>query len=292
MHSKVCHDSTSAHSVLNDVDWETDSICYNNSQIVQRGFKRFKKEYAFSIQQNKTSYQIIVDYPNSNIPFASVIQTWIMEQIGKSVRDDKRIHYRRKGYKYSIEDIAEQTAEFYYKQQKKDHDGLINCSSTLKKVFNFRLVDNNKRMVTFQQCSYSYEGCTHGYNTEQIVSFDKQHNELITNEYLFRRKCLNDIKQLILETALRDEKLSRWETIDSMNDVKEHFMGKDDDGNMIDSLEKMYLPQPGLSKDCLVYSFQPYDISYFAAECYHFVVPYRKLLPFLSKKGQWCLENK
>lgn len=64
----------------------------------------------------------------------------------------------------------------------------------------------------------------HGYNTEQIVSFDKQHNELITNEYLFRRKCLNDIKQLILETALRDEKLSRWETIDSMNDVKEHFM--------------------------------------------------------------------
>ena len=51
------------------------------------------------------------------------------------------------------------------------------------------------------------------------------------------------------------------------------------------------LPQPGLLKEGVVFSFQPYSISCFAAGVFHFSIPYERLAPYLTERAKWCLGN-
>ena len=41
--------------------------------------------------------------------------------------------------------------------------------------------------------------------------------------------------------------------------------------------------------DGFVFSFQPYDISCFAAGTFHFTIPYKKARHFLTPRGKWCV---
>ena len=279
-------------SIFDKADWESDTICYNKSQLTQCGFERFTKDYPYSIHGNKTLYKIKVDYPQNGIPYASILQEWVREQIAKSVSFEKIIKYRKSGKGYSIEEIAEQTALCYFNDLVEEYNDPELVPSTLFMSFDLRLVDSDERTVTFQQYESSYGGGAHGYFSEELKSFDKQHNCAITNGYLFKSEHLNDVKRLFLDIVTKNKKFAEWEKTETMDDVKRHFMSKDEDGNMIDSIEKMILPDPGLSEIGLVYSYQPYDISCFAAGCFHFVIPYSKVIPFLSKQGKWCLERR
>jgi hypothetical protein len=50
------------------------------------------------------------------------------------------------------------------------------------------------------------------------------------------------------------------------------------------------LPQPGLSENGMVFSYQPYEISCFAAGTFHFTIPYERLVPYLTARAKWCLK--
>ena len=50
-------------------------------------------------------------------------------------------------------------------------------------------------------------------------------------------------------------------------------------------------PQPGLSDEGVVFSFQPYAISCFAAGTFHFTIPYGKILHLLTPDGRRCVED-
>ena len=65
------------------------------------------------------------------------------------------------------------------------------------------------------------------------------------------------------------------------------FSLKDEDDNPTGEFS---LPQPGLTQDGIVFSFQPYDISFFAAGAFHFTIPYEKVKTFLTHKGKQCIE--
>ena len=53
---------------------------------------------------------------------------------------------------------------------------------------------------------------------------------------------------------------------------------------------ELVFPQPGLTDDGIVFSYQPYDISCFAAGAFHFTIPYEKVKPFLTERGRRCVE--
>lgn len=45
----------------------------------------------------------------------------------------------------------------------------------------------------------------------------------------------------------------------------------------------------GLSENGVVFSFQPYEISCFAAGTFHFTIPYERLKPYLTDRAKWCI---
>ena len=49
---------------------------------------------------------------------------------------------------------------------------------------------------------------------------------------------------------------------------------------------RLVLPQPGLSEEGVVFSFQPYAISCFAAGVFHFTIPYKLVMPYLTDKAK------
>ena len=54
---------------------------------------------------------------------------------------------------------------------------------------------------------------------------------------------------------------------------------------------KFELPDGALTNDGVVFSFQPYEIDCWAAGAYHFIVPYKKLQPYLTPKVKELLIN-
>ena len=53
---------------------------------------------------------------------------------------------------------------------------------------------------------------------------------------------------------------------------------------------ELHFPQPGLSDESVVFSFQPYEIDCYAAGTFHFTIPYDKIKPLLTPRGKWCLD--
>ena len=49
---------------------------------------------------------------------------------------------------------------------------------------------------------------------------------------------------------------------------------------------KFELPDGSLTDSGVVFSFQPYEIDCWAAGAYHFIVPYKKLLPYMTQIGR------
>lgn len=256
-------------------------------------FTRYKKEYWENLADSNqtTLYAFNVDFPDS-LEYSTNIMSWLIQQVNESQTYSKEAHVTNASYvgKYSDKQaLGKFVADRYFMLKKAEYDNDY-YPSILYFVYDMRARIANDRFVTYQKYTNNYEGSTHGYSTESLISFDPVHNQVIDCEYLFRPECLNKVKEIFLTTARNHKKFLYWENINSMDDVKKHFMKTDDNNNLIGSIEQMELPQPGLGENGVVFSFQPYDISCFAAGCFHFIVPYDKLKSYLTDQAKWCLK--
>lgn len=137
------------------------------------------------------------------------------------------------------------------------------------------------RFVTYTKFSMKYEGGLHGNYTERFISYDYIHKQEIDYDYLFLDGSIADIVKILLEEVEKTPRYKEWNP-----DVKSEVFVKDSKGR---TTGKFKLPQPGLSKEGVVFSFQPYSISCFAAGVFHFTIPYERLTPYLTKRAKWCL---
>jgi hypothetical protein len=92
---------------------------------------------------------------------------------------------------------------------------------------------------------------------------------------------MKEVLALLLEEARRSPKYAKWNP-----DIEDYITNRDEDGNLIGGFT---LPDPGLSENGIVFSFQPYAISCFAAGTFHFTIPYKRVLPYLTERARWCL---
>ena len=140
------------------------------------------------------------------------------------------------------------------------------------------------RFVTYTKFSMKYEGGLHGIYSERFISYDYVHKQEIDYDYLFRDGSKADVVKILLEEVQKSPRYKEWNP-----DVKSEVIIKDSKGHPTGNFR---LPQPGLSKEGMVFSFQPYSISCFAAGVFHFAIPYESLTPYLSDKAKWCLKFK
>lgn len=126
------------------------------------------------------------------------------------------------------------------------------------------------RFVTYRRFANDYRGGAHGMYTESFISFDHVHRQVIDYDYLFKPGSQNEVMTILIEEAKKTPQYSEWHP----------------------DFEGIPLPCPGLSEDGVVFSFQPYAISCFAAGVFHFTIPYERLGPLFTDRAKWCLRIK
>ena len=199
-------------------------------------------------------YGLAADYPRSTVSHAGRIRRWVDKKIIES------------NYMGQIDPC--------------DSDDVY-CPYCIFSTLCMQARYMNNRFVTYEQYTFDYAGGVHGFYTERLMSYDYVHGKEIDFNYLFLPRYKKQLLNLIIEASKQDPSYEHWRP-----DVMEYAQPFDDDGKVTGNIR---LPQPGLSEEGVVFSFQPYEICCFAAGTFHFTIPYRKVQPFLSQRGEWCI---
>lgn len=249
----------------------------------------------------RVHYNIMVDFPKSATIHSDAITKWLVEKIEDSGNMDGElpllnaiyINYAKRtnvGWRYDGDihhhkRVCKFAADVYFALVKGDYSmNEMDIPSSLFSTLCLSAYVMNSRFVTFQQFKHDYCGGAHGYYTERLISYDHVHRQEIDYKYLFKDGCMEDILALLKEEAKKSPNYQEWNpNIDEYACIK-------DENNEPTGLHR--LPQPGLSEEGVVFSFQPYAISCFAAGTFHFTIPYIRLRPYLTDKAKWCLNIK
>lgn len=249
-----------------------------------------------------------IDYPKRDNTYAERIQKWLIEQVNGSQTTDEEvpegnallIGYEKKNYDkwiyrgdiFDFEAINQFAANRYFHIKKMEYGG--DFSSFLYFSYNLRVATINDRFITYQEDMHDHNGGAHPYYTERLISFDFVHNRSIDNDHLFKKGSKDAIVQLMLEAAYADDSFRQREEVETMDDVKRHFIKYeyiDNEWKAVSTIKDIMLPQAGITEDGFVFSYQPYEISCFAAGCFHFVVPFYKVMPYLTERGKWLVKG-
>lgn len=225
-----------------------------------KSFYRYKKERLAEFS-NGVRFSFSVDFPDSSVAYAKEIREWLckksIETLTLDEADQRKIINDNQLERY-VSGLYFYSQKEEYGNSEEDHPAAEFFELTLQSV------KYSSRYVTYQELTHEYGGGAHGYYTEQFISYDFVHNQEIDYHYLFEDGCEEQILKLLKDEARKDPHYQEWKP-------------------------KLCLSHFGLSSKGVVFSFQPYEISCFAAGTFHFVVPYKKLKPYLTDRAKWCL---
>ena len=225
-----------------------------------KSFYRYKKERLADFS-NGVRFSFSVDFPDSSVPYAKEIRWWLGKKAIDALTSDES--YQRK---IINDNLLEKYVSGLYFSSKKGEYSKLGKDHPFSEFFelNLQSVKYSSHYVTYQILTHEYGGGAHGYYTERFISYDYMHNQEIDYQYLFKKGCEEDILKVLVDEARKDSHYQEWKP-------------------------ELCLSHFGLSSKGVVFSFQPYEISCFAAGTFHFVVPYKRLKPFLSDKAKWCI---
>ena len=265
------------------------------SSPVIPGWKRYrwdcKADFCDRVMNN-----LEIDYPKSSIANSEFISKWIstvaLAQMTGPVRLPSLVSTYlgfewkdRSGYHGQLNDrnaVAGFISESYFDDVEEEFGREDeNIPPALYSIISLRARFFNDRYVTYQMFTNSYNGGMHGYYTDQLVSYDCIHHESIGWEYLFKPKTERAVLRQLEMIAQVDLKYQEWNA-----DIWDFIRRVDDDGN---PTGEILLPMPSLTPDGVLFSFQPYEISCFAAGCFHFAIPYSRLTTYLTDRAKWCI---
>ena len=275
-------------SIIIDCNDSNSLAKFETLNYLSPSFHRFKKSHWMdSIHLNL--YHFCIDLPDSSVTHANEINSWIVKKVTETANDydDSQLYnHKYKGRNNDPEALARFAANCFF-------DG-IRHESAFEELPNrfhmnldLRIRFMTKQIVTYQRTTHSYSGGAHGYFTERLISYDYINKQEIDWDYLFEPQHKKDVEKLFIDCVCDDTKYAYMEDSKDRDAVIWKFSLKDEDDNPTGEFS---LPQPGLTQDGIVFSFQPYDISFFAAGAFHFTIPYEKVKTFLTHKGKQCIE--
>lgn len=246
-------------------------------------------------------YSIEADFPVSSVRYADRIGRWLANVIAStqelyeivtlpnaSELGFSKLHGGGWTYKGDVLDykrIAKCVASVYFAALKEIWDNIDDeyYPSGLSSALNLRARHLNERLVTYQLYTFEYSGGAHGGYQERLVSFDFVHNREIDFKYLFKPNSEKDVLDVLLEEAQKTYRYKEWQP-----DILKRVVDKDENGNPTGIYN---FPCPGLSEEGVVFSFNPYSISCFAAGAFHFTIPYDRIKHCLTGRGKWLVES-
>lgn len=245
-------------------------------------------------------YSLTADFPRPTSLHADAIGKWLVGKIAESQQTEDDLpplsaqylgysgnpycQWKYDGDPNDYDRIAKYAAEMYFAVKKGEFGNDVEgYPAVLFSVLNLKARVSTDRFVSYRQYTSSHNGGAHGYYTQSLISFDHVHRQEIDFDYLFKKGSEPKILALLMDVAKNSPKSKEWEP-----DIMKAVAPLDDEGNRS---EKIYLPQPGLSEEGVVFSFQPYEANCFAAGTYHFTIPYDRLTPYLTERAKWCIGN-
>lgn len=231
--------------------------------------------------------RIAIDFPKPPVIHSDAITKWLVENMLNSFTGPAK--RKNTGWQYDgdIRDhkgICKFASDVFFAIVKKEYEtNDEEFPSALFSTLVLKVNVNNGRFITYQQYTNSYYGGAHDYQTERLITFDPVHRKEIDFDFLFRNECKEKLLDLLLEFAKCSPKYQEWDP-----DIRSCVTVKGDDNKPTGELR---FPQPGLSDEGVVFSFQPYEISCFTAGTFHFMIPYERLRPFLTENAKWCLRQ-
>lgn len=282
------------------------------------GFKRFRKRYSESIDsiyyEDEGYYSFIggfsfeVDYPDNCNENYGKINRFICELANISETESakvsslsafyagfnqtKKIRQEYYGNKDDIQNLSDFLAHRTFDNWKYGGGcGLGLCEVALA----IRPHVSDKRYITFSKYEYEREGFGHGMYTETFHTFDMKNGKRLKNKDIFKTKSLDNVKLKLFEVMANDPHYLEWhgESV-SASEIESMIEAWQSPDLALEGTEweepkkdfKFDLPDGALTESGIIFSFQPYEIDCWAAGAYHFIVPYEKLMPYLTSDAK------
>lgn len=305
------------------VDFRSKNAC---SEIINflnpiAGFKRFKKKYEITIDsvmdekygelKSYGSFSFGADYADSSIKNSDKLNRMVCNLACSS--GNLKIEVPPLTAWYIGYNPAKQSSKQYL-----DAPDMLSLSDYLKDktVEEWKKVDDlpyigqmaaeidirthivNPRFATFSVHTYDREGTGHGMYTQSFCSFEIKNGKELDNNDIFKKNSIENVKNLLYEEMAADSHYLAWNKyIKSAEDVRTAIEGWRSPDEALDGTEfeesdkdsEFILPQGALTNTGVVFSFQPYEIDCWAAGAFHFIIPYRKLMPYLTPKAKALL---
>ena len=176
------------------------------------------------------------------------------EQIAEHVSRENERLYRKE---FSIEDFGPK------------YDYMMEVAPAWK--------SKNGQYLTYRFYTYYYTMVAHGFMEEYYLTFDNKNGRIIGYNDIFGAKDFKKAVEL-LEQDITAQKNELWES----DGIYKASIEMDElESNVSEILKEVfdgtYYPRPALTKQGVVFSYQPYEKGSFAEGILHFVIPYSKL---------------
>ncbi len=287
------------------------------------GFKRFNKRYeecldslyyeGYGYDEYMGGFSFEADYPDSCNENVGKINRFICELTGISETEKAKVprlsafyagfnqikNYRRiySGNTDDILALSDFLAHRTFENWKRGGDfGMGSSEATLT----IRPHIANKRYVTFSRYEYDREGTGHGMYTETFHTFDLMSGKKLKNKDIFKLQTLGKVKMKLFEVMAKDPHYLRWhgESV-TASEIESMIEAWQSPSPALEGTEweeskrefKFDLPEGALTESGILFSFQPYEIDCWAAGAYHFVVPYNKLMPYLTARAKRLIDR-
>lgn len=268
------------------------------------GFCRYQKVYIEhfdsavndegQLQKQNTIYAFTLDYPKEDFIQRVPVLRWLCDMI--SVAHDMDVEVpeytdlyigynpsKYKGQVYTgdaadIERFAEFATNKAFTEWRNADPGIMDIHI----VTDYRAHIVNDKYVTYGAYVHSNQEPAHGMYTEEFYTYDLKGNQMVNNDYLFKEGSLDKVRKLIFAEIAKDDIYRYFNPeVETAEDVAQCIAEWNSDP-VTDMQGVFDIPQGALTNEGVVFSFQPYEISGFAAGAFHITVPYSKLKPYLT----------
>ena len=135
----------------------------------------------------------------------------------------------------------------------------------------------NGQYVTYRFYTYYYTMGAHGFMEEYYLTFDNENGRILGYNDIFGA---NDFKKVL--DLLEQEITTHKKEFMNFDGIYPASLEKDElESNASEILKEVYdgsyYPRPAMTRQGIVFSYQPYEKGSFAEGILHFVIPYSKL---------------
>lgn len=233
----------------------------------------------YSYDKNKVEVGLDIDYPTGSALIDKAVAEYISEKLGGTYDGDLANGDSLVSY-YGDEILAELKKHLKEDINNGVEDEYINGyyrKMEIKKEYETDL------LVTYSYTEDIYLNGAHGMQYFYGQTFRKSDGRRF-DEGMMRELYSEEMYKLRKE-GLREYFNESGDNADTDEELKEYVI-TDDDVN--------YLPMPRhtpyVTKKGMVFIYQPYEISYYAAGAPSFTIPLKKMKPFLTQTAKELLE--